>query len=472
MKIEPWRLAIWKEIGFEPHPGQTRLFQAFQDYQYVEAEAGRGGGKSYLAARGLVFPEFIRDKWTTKHWWEWPRFILLVAPQQDQAEIIFQEVYALAKEWNIPLKRDRESGDIITEWGSRLRCMTGKNPTAMRGYAWNLVVIDELPYLDRGRYVVDSVLKGTIARRKGKMVLIGSPDAPGTFAHECALRGDNPGVPEWGHVHWTSIENWYIPWMLEFIESERRQGVPEDVIQREYFAKFTSHHGLVYSDYHACVMSPGEIEDVEKIIFSPSKADSGALVCNSNGEWARATDFGFTNPHACITHVRLGETIYAWDEYYRRRAITEVHAEQYARMDQVYDYELNVCDLAEPATIRSLAAYTYDFPGKGKKKLKGVWILKGTKPAITDRVQLMQSWMATGRYRIHPRCTEYISELAVERYPEGSEAKNVAELPVDANNHGSSGSGYYLWHLFGGKVLSKAIYRFGGERGKALTGYN
>lgn len=424
-----------------------------------------------MAGRGLVWPEFIRPKWTTKYSWEWPRYVLLVAPQQDQAEIIFADVYDLAKKRGVPLDRDRESGDIITAWGSRLRCMTGKNPVAMRGYAWNLVVIDEGSYLAKARYIIDSVLKGTIARRKGKIVIIGSPDIPGTFTDECRLKGQNPDIPEWGHCEFTSIENWYIPWMAEFIESERRQGVPEDVIQREYFAKFVPHEGLVYPEYQNCIMNADEIAEVERIIFSPDENRPDTMVCNSNGEWARATDFGFTNPHACITHVRIGEIVYAWDEYYKRQRIPEEHMKVYAGQDILYDYSLNVCDIAEPGTIRSFAAYRYRHPKKGWMKLKGKWILKGTKPPIVERISLLRRWMATGRYRIHPRNKTYIGELAAERYPEANEAKNYAEIPVDAFNHGSSGSGYLLWHWYGHTRLAKDIYKYGEERGTALEDY-
>lgn len=472
IQIEPWRLAIWQEIGLEPHPGQTRLFNAYLNHQYTECEAGRGGGKSYFAGHGLVWPEFIRPKWTTKHSWEWPRFVLLVAPQQDQAEIIFAEVYDIAKKRGVPLDRDRESGDIITKWGSRLRCMTGKNPTAMRGYAWNLVVIDEGSWLKNARFIVDSVLKGTIMRRKGKIVIIGSPDIPGSFTHECMLKGKNPDIPEWGHCHFTSIENWFIPWMEKAIEAERRSGVPEDVLQREYYAQFVPYEGLVYPEYQKCIMEADEIAEIERLIYSPDENRPDVMVCNTNGEWARAIDFGFTNPHCNITHVKIGETIYAWDEYYKRQTILDDHAKHHAGEDLLYDYSLNVCDIAEPGSIRTLAAYKYQHPRKGWLRLKGKWILKGTKPPIVERVSLLRRWMATGRYKIHPRCKTYLQELAAERYPEASETKNPAETPVDAYNHGSSASGYLLWFWFGNTRVAKDIYKYGEARGKALEGYS
>jgi len=440
------------------------------NHQYIECEAGRGGGKSYMASHGLAFPEFIRPKSTVKEWWEWPRLVLVVAPQQDQAEIIFHDVYSLASKRNVPLERDRESGDIITSWGSRIRCMTGNNPTAMRGYAWNLVIIDEGSYLARARYVVDTVLKGTIARRKGKIVIIGSPDAPGSFTHECMLRGKDPGIPEWGHVKFTSIDNWYIPWMAEFIESERRQGVPEDVIQREYFAEFVPHQGLVYPEYTKCIMDADEIAEVERLLFEPG--DNDVWVCNENGEWARAIDFGFTNPHCNITHVKVNEKVYAWDEYYARQKTLDEHARYHAREDYEYEYSTNVCDVAEPGSIRYLANFEYKDPVKGVRRLKGKWILKGTKPPIIDRVDNLRRLMATGRYRIHPRCKQYLQELSIERYPEGNETKNFDEKPVDANNHGSSASGYLMWHWFGEERINRDIFKIGGERGEALEDYH
>ena len=56
---------------------------------------------------------------------QWPRKILLVAPQEDQLDIIFDKVASYADEFGIPLTVDRRSGSkqLMTKWGSsRVAC--------------------------------------------------------------------------------------------------------------------------------------------------------------------------------------------------------------------------------------------------------------------------------------------------------------------------------------------------------------
>jgi hypothetical protein len=430
-----------------------------QRHPFVICDAGRQGGKSTFASRGLIFPEWIRWKETTSHAHEWPRKILLIAPQIDQAEIIFSEVADLADERGIPLKRDQRSGkfDLITPDGSRLRCMSGMNPKAMRGYQWHYVVIDEGASVIDLAKIIDSVLKPTLIARYGKLLIIGSVDFPGSFTDLCAMKGRDPSIRQWGHVLFTSLENTFIPQMRDFLLDEIESGTPLDIIKREYFAVRVPRSGLVY-DITNAVMDEAEIRAVEENI--------------ANGKFHRATDFGFQNPHACITHLQMGENLYAWDEYYATHRTIEEHAEAYVGFDRKYDYQVNVCDLESPDSIKFFSNFKYEDGKFGMKRLKGQWILKGTKPPVIERIDLLRTWIAKGKYRIHPRCRQYIAELGLESYPDGREAVNAGEKPIDKDNHGSSASGYLLYYLFGKPIGSKRIV-LGGERDsvKALRTY-
>jgi hypothetical protein len=270
----------------------------------------------------------------------------------------------------------------------------------------------------------------------------------------------NPNNPYWKYVTWTSIDNWYLPWMESEIEAERLSGTPEDIIQREYYAKWIPHAGLVYPEATDCIMTDGEIKAVVE------------LLRQGHGTWYRAIDFGFENPFACITHVMLNEVLYAWDEYYRCRETIDYHAAQLAYSDSKYDYSINVPDLENPSDIAFLTGYTYKGP-KGTSRLKGAWVTSGSKPKVVDRVKELRRLMGKGRYRINPQCTEYINELGLEKYPDIKTMASPSEKPLDRDNHGSSASGYLVHYLL--PVIYNAATRntlFGEERGAYLQGYN
>lgn len=463
LEIEIWRVALWEEIGYAPHPGQVRLHLTSQEYQFVEAEMGRQWGKSTSAARGFAFPEWIRWRDTLTGWDYqecWPRNVLLVAPFLDQADIIFTQVHEIAHRRGIPLERDRSSGklDLMTPEGSRLRCMSGQNPAAMRGPQWDIVIIDEGSYVKNLRRMVEEVLMPTLIRRRGKLIIMGSPDAPGSDTHRFALMGDDPGVPEWGHVRGPSSDNWYIPGWEDWIESQRRQGVPEDVILREYFAEFRPRRGLVYPEGASCVMGAEELRAMTPLL-------------NEFGTWCRAIDWGFVNPCVVIVHARVGEMLFAWDELYVTMMTPDRVAAMLASQDGHYDFELNVADLERPDNIAFMAAYRHH-GAKGAVPIKGSWVRKGTKPTVLDRIENLRTMMGMGLYRIHPRCRNYIRELGMERYPDSNEMLNVSEKPIDAHNHGSSASGYLAWFLFGRRRGPGGPgARPGEQRGKALAGY-
>ena len=454
---------MWNDIGYSPHPGQTEVHGLIRRHKFFEGEMGRQWGKSTMSARGVAFTEWARWKETVKHPWEWPRSVLLIAPYLDQSEIIFQECYELAQARGIPLKRDRASGklDLITREGCRLRCMSGQNPKAMRGYQWHWIIIDEGSYLKNLKDIVNAVLKPMLIKKRGRLMIVGSPDAPGSDTHEFAMLGDNPEIPEWGHLKSPSVVNWHMPMMAEWIEQERRIGTPEDIIRREYMAEFIPRAGLAYPEYLSCVMNAREIESIESLAFS-------------QGHWGRCIDFGFTNPFVAITVVELDETIYVWDEYYRRHLTKIQHAPNLARHDRLYDYSLNVCDSEDPDGIHTLKNYQYRTK-RGTFKLKGAWILKFQKPPVVDRVDNLRRLMAIGRVRIHPRCRLLLKEFGLERYAEEREQRNVDEKPMDKNNHGTSALGYWAYHRYGRPRISAAdIYRddrdsvldsFGGLKG-------
>jgi len=436
--VKRWEWSMMKELGFEPHPGQITFYQVIEMYRRIFCASGRRWGKSMFLSI-LIWLQWQRMQWTLPNPndpFQWPRKILLVAPQDDQLDIIFDQVAGFADDRGIPLTVDRRakgSKQLRTPWGSVFRGMTGKNPRAGRGYSWQYVFADEAPHVDHPRQLYYEVLFPTMAESKGKFVGIGTPDAPGTLAHRWKLMGENPDNKEWGFTAGPSVENWHIPWLADEIQAMIDAGVPMDIIDREWNAKFVPRSGVVYKEAQDCIMSLTECKEIASLLFK-------------QGTWYRFIDFGFANPFACLIVCKLGETWYIWNEYYRARRTPTEHAMVLAQMDNIFPFEINVADPAEPGTIKTLATWRHP---QTNARLGGRWIRNFDKPPIIDSIDSVRAKMAMGQVRIHPRCEELIAEYGMEKYPEQRNMQNFSEKPVDANNHGTSAFRYGNWYVFG-----------------------
>lgn len=446
LHIKRWELAMLNDLGMTFHPGQVKFYDLLQIYRKVFCASGRRWGKS-LFFSVIIWMQWMRMSWTLpdpKDPFQWPRKVLLVAPQDDQLDIVFDIVAGYADERGIPLKVDRRSKgskQLRTEWGSVFRGMTGKNPRAGRGYNWQYVLADEGPHVDNPRQLYEEVLFPTLADSRGIFASIGTPDAPGTLAHKWSLLGEDPDNKEWGFYSAPSIENWFIPWLQEEIQAMIDAGVPIDIIEREWMAKFVPRSGVVYKEAQDCIMNEHEVSFVEELLFK-------------QGRWYRFIDFGFANPFAAIVVCEVGETWYVWDEYYRARRTNVEHAMVLSRMDEKYNIDLNLADPAEPGSIRLLA--TWQNPLNGKR-LKGKWITKFDKPNVIVSIDSMRARMGMGQIRIHPRCKNLITEYGTECYPEARQMMNFSENPIDANNHGTSALRYGNWYFYGKIIVSEKL---------------
>lgn len=452
---------MMKQLKFEPHPGQIRFWNLTREFRRVFCASGRRWGKSDFLDI-LIWLQWMRMQWTLPNSndpFQWPRKILLVAPQDDQLDIIFDKVAGWSNDFGIPLSIDRKSKgqkQLRTKWGSVFRGMTGKNPRAGRGYAWQWVFADEAPHVDYARKLYYEVLFPTMADSRGNFVGIGTPDAPGTMSHSWKLMGEDPTNKEWGFLAEASENNWHIPWIKEEIQSMIDAGVPEDIIRREWYGEFVPRAGAVWPEAHRCIMDSAEIKDVASLLFS-------------HGVWYRMIDFGFSNPFACLIVCKLGETWYIWNEYYRARRHLQQHIPILKQMDSKYNFAVNVCDVAEPGSIRQLASWRDE---RGNR-LGGNWVMSAEKPPVIDSIDSVRAKMGMNQVRIHPRCKHLITEYGTEVYPEARAMMNFSENPIDANNHGTSAFRYGNWFVFGNVCRADSLGISGGklESDAILEGY-
>lgn len=417
----------WQASGFKPHPGQIRAFNVIGKYNHVWICAGRRGGKSELLGE-IGWDEFIRRPETCKSHERYPRKVCIIAPQYRQARIIFRKIYQKAVyRFKIPLRAKQFSSTgmyLERPNGSMIATFTAQNLDAIPGEDWDWILADEFQMWCNERTCEDIIFP-MLLDGKGKFVGIGTPDSPGSYDHDLMVKGLDPDNTRWGFSRFSTVDNWYIPHAQAEIDEMRANGVPEDIIQRVYFAQYIPHAGLVYPEYEKAI-HPFELSDLK-----------GAT-------WWRGVDFGYTNPFACLIIAMKDDQLYVWDEF----VVTKVNDENlfYAmsKMDNDYFFRYN---LGDPEAPEKLDYFSVKEKSPGKR-LNGQWV-KFVKPEVKVRNNSLRIGISTGRVHVHPRCKHTIKEFGNYKYPEVTTIKNYSEVPIDKDNHCMDALGYVWYYQFG-----------------------
>lgn len=169
--------------------------------KYVIALTGRQSGKStglaYLMCLvGLATPNSLIGYITTA--------------RETAKDIIWKPLTMLDEEFQLGLKFNQKSGDVIFPNGSRIvlrGAATKREADKLRGPVWALVVVDEAQNFGQLlKYLIEEVIEAATFRYQCKIVLTGTPNAAcaGPF-YEYAHN------PEWDRYHWTMHDNIHIP---------------------------------------------------------------------------------------------------------------------------------------------------------------------------------------------------------------------------------------------------------------------
>lgn len=113
------------------------------------------------------------------------------------------------------------------------------NPDNLRGEGLDFLVMDEADFVPRR--VWEEVLRPALADRKGKAVIISTPNVEGGWFHEMVQRGqqDDPEVKSWQLPSWTNPH-------LDGSEIDAaRASLPAIVFRREFGAEFVSAAGAL-----------------------------------------------------------------------------------------------------------------------------------------------------------------------------------------------------------------------------------
>ena len=170
----------------------------------------------------------------------------------------------------------------------------------------------------------------------------------------------------------------------------------------ESFGQWGISEGLIFENFKVQSFNPEEIKLYSNITSSFS------------------LDFGFTDPNAFICALIDFENykIYVFDEWYKSNVTNKDIAEQITKMG--YSKEIIVCDSAEPKSIQELRS-------RGIKAIPA----KKSADSVNFGIQFMQNF----EFIIHPKCTNFFTEIKNYAWIKDKNGKNTS-VPCHTFSHG------------------------------------
>ena len=206
-----------------------------------------------------------------KSWWVAPTYAIS-GIAWEMLRVMSRAVGAQAHESTRTLRFP--SGGIIA-------CKSADNPDNLRGEGLDFLVLDEADFVPRR--VWEEVLRPALADRKGKAVIISTPNVEGGWFHELVQKGqgEDPEVRSWCLPSWTN------PHLDETEVDAARSSLPAIVFRREFGAEFVSAAGALLRREWVRVGEPPAREDLDV-----SVGVDLAISTKDGADWTAAVALG------------------------------------------------------------------------------------------------------------------------------------------------------------------------------------
>jgi phage terminase large subunit-like protein len=224
---------------------------------------GRRWGKTYMAG---VYALAVADYGGAVAW---------VVPTYKNARVPWRFAEAMIAQVAGRLRMNRTERVIEFPSGGRLSIYSADNDVALRGEAFDLVIVDEAAQVREETYT--DVLMPTLADRDGRMVLISTPRGRNWFWREW-LRGRSD---ESGCASWTAPSSANPMPTIRRAAEMARDRVPERTYRQEWLAEFIEDGGSVFRNIAACLTAP---------LDATPEAHKGHHII-AGADWARESDY-------------------------------------------------------------------------------------------------------------------------------------------------------------------------------------
>lgn len=361
--------------------------------RFLAIIAGTGGGKTWMGPIWLI-GEINKD------------------PQGEY--LVVSPTHSILRNATMPmLKRHfkgtklagrylESKGRYVLPSGGVIHCVSADQPYGFEGVHVKAAWCDEAGQYSRMAWVV---IQARLGRNQGRCLFTSTPYGLNWLYDEVYKRARD-GDPDYRVIQFTSADNPFYP--VEEYERAKRSMSPA-LFQMRYGGQFTRMEGLVYPEFHTCVVD--------------------AVPADLVGEKVGACDFGFKNPFAGLKAV-LDDDDCLWvtAERYESERQTREHAEWLGN-EHAY--------IGDPAG----AQFIDDLMHMGVNIRAGDNDIDSGIEAVTERIKL-------GRLRVsREACPNLIDESETYHYDaptEKSEAR--AAKPVKVKDHAMDALRYLcLW---------------------------
>jgi hypothetical protein len=229
------KLAVFRDLGYEPHPGQLAVHQSRASRRVLAC--GVRAGKTLCAAmEGLAAALEPADR--SVGW--------VCAPTYDLADRVFREIqyHALRSlRHRIVSMKDHDRLIVLRNMGgglSQIRAKSADNAVSLLGEGLDWVIIDEAARLRP--HIWEQHLSQRLLDKRGWALMLSTPRGKGWYWTAWRL-GQPGGDPDYESWNWPSRANPILD--PELIERERKR-LPERVFLQEYEAQFLEGAGQVF----------------------------------------------------------------------------------------------------------------------------------------------------------------------------------------------------------------------------------
>lgn len=226
------------------HDGQREV--AASEHRFKVLICGRRWGKTRLGA-AVALREAVAGG---RVWWTAPTYAI--------AGIAWDLIRPLAVAIGATARESERR--LLMPGGGEVAFKTADDPDKLRGQGLDLLILDEADFI--ARRVWEEVLRPALADRKGRALIISTPNREGGWVHELSQAGasrEGLELASWTFPSWTN------PYLEDSEIAAARASLPSIVFRREFGAEFVSASGaLIRRDW----LRQGEPLDLEGIRLS------------------------------------------------------------------------------------------------------------------------------------------------------------------------------------------------------------
>ncbi|HET6661866.1 MAG TPA: terminase family protein [Rubrobacter sp.] len=246
ISIPPYPVEFAMSVGIEPDPWQVEVLAS--EHQRKILCCGRQTGKSTVGAV-LAVHKALTCAGST---------VLVVAPGERQAKLLFSKAASLYRQagYPLPAHSERRTGLELSN-GSIIEALPAVERTT-RGYSVDLLVVDEAAAVPDQDY--HGILPALIATR-GEQVLLSTPRGKRGFFWEI---WQNESVTVTGSSDWQRV-------MVHSDEVDRirpedlkifRSTMPEQFFEQEFYCEFLDTEGglFSYDDIEAALAAGDDVQ--------------------------------------------------------------------------------------------------------------------------------------------------------------------------------------------------------------------